>query len=342
MIPYVLRPIRLADLDYLKALTARMDDPIASLPDDRDLLCERIKLSLKSFAKKAEKPAKEYYLFALEHIPSGKVIGVSAIEASVGGGSYFFVYEIQKESFIHAPLNVSKTVDVLTFKTMKKGPSELCSLYLDPKYRVHGLGALLSSARYFFINTFPNRFGHEIIANLKGDRDEGNDSPFWKAIGDVFFGGNLATVDTMKSLGHKSFIRDLMPRHPIYIPLLPLNAQAVIGVVHPKTKPALHLLEKQGFNTGKWVDIFDAGPFAIANREDIKMIQNIRHAVVGEIIDPNNETATSSFLIANNSMDFRSCMGELIERPDGTVALDTDLAEALNIKQGSEVSYVRS
>lgn len=340
MIPYVLRPIKLTDLDDLKVLTAGMVDPVASLPDDKNLLCKRIKLSIKSFAKKSEEPEKEYYLFALEHTPSGKVIGVSGIEARVGGGGNFFVYEIQKETFIHAPLNVSKTVDVLSLKTIKKGPSELCSLYLDPSYRVHGLGTLISLARYLFINTFPKRFDLEIVANLRGYRDENDNSPFWQAIGDVFFGGNLTTVDTMKSLGHKAFIRDLMPRHPIYIPLLPLKAQAVIGKVHSKTMPALHLLEKQGFKTGKWVDIFDAGPYAVANREDIKMLQNIKQSIVDEIVKSKSDIPMTPVLVANNSLDFRACMSNIIKKTSGTVAIDTDLARALNTEKGSVISYV--
>ena len=49
MIPYVLRPIRLTDLDDLKSLTDNMEDSIASLPNDKALLIKRIKLSVKSF-----------------------------------------------------------------------------------------------------------------------------------------------------------------------------------------------------------------------------------------------------------------------------------------------------
>lgn len=341
MIPYVLRPIRLTDLDDLKSLTDNMEDSIASLPNDKALLIKRIKLSVKSFLSIPKEPSKEYYLFALEHTPSGKVIGVSGIEARMGGERCFFAYELQKEYFVYKPLKVSKTVDVLCLKTIKKGPSELCSLYLDPQYRIHGLGTLLASARYLFINTFPKRFDREIIANLRGYRDEDGNSPFWQVIGDIFFGDSLATVDTMKSIGHKAFVRALMPRHPIYVPLLPIRAQVVIGEVHHKTKPALHLLEKQGFKTGKWVDIFDAGPYALAKRKDIKIIKNIQHAIVGKILQRTNKVMKPSFLIANDSTDFRSCLGELTKRSDGTVSLASDLARALNAKEGSSISYVK-
>lgn len=341
MIPYVFRPIRLSDLGDLKALTATMTDSIASLPDNKDLLKKRIKLSEKSFAQKVSKPAKEYYFFALENVLLNKIIGVSAIEARIGGRHYFYAYELQKESFVHTPLKISKKIDVLCLTTIKKGASELCSLYLDPQYRVYGLGTFLSLARYVFIYAFPKRFNHEIIANLRGYRDENKVSPFWQAIGDTFFGGSLATVDMMKSFGHETFIRDLMPRHPIYVPLLPLKAQAAIGEVHPKTKPALHLLEKQGFKTGKWIDIFDAGPYAVAKREDIKLMKNIREGIVGKVNKPANENTAATFLIANNSLNFRACMGKVTRRSDGTLAVNEDLAQALNITEGLSISYAK-
>lgn len=341
MISYVLRPIRLTDLDDLKALTQGMDNSIASLPNDRAILQQRIEHSLQSFEKKIKSPGKEYYLFALEHIPFRKIVGVSGISGRIGEGTYFFAYERQKEVFEHCPLNVSKTVEVLKLKKIKKGPSELCSLYLSPQFRVHGLGSLLSLGRYLFINAFPNRFDTELIADMKGYRDENGNSPFWEAIGDIFFGGSLSTVDTMKSLGHKSFIRDLMPRHPIYIPLLPVKAQKAIGEVHTTAKPALHLLEKQGFKTGKWFDIFDAGPYAIAKRKNIKLIKNIRHATVTQIIQATSEASLTPFLIANDSIDFRACIGNLSKHPNETVTVNTNVARVLNLKEGSSISYVK-
>lgn len=339
MIPYVLRPIRLTDLDDLKSLTQSMDDSIASLPNDRDVLQERIELSVESFAKSPESPGKEYYLFALEEVQSGRVVGVSGISARIGEGTYFFAYERQKENFEHRPLHISKTVEVLKLKKVKKGPTELCSLYLSPQFRVHGLGSLLSLGRYLFINTFPDRFATELIADLKGYRDENGNSPFWQAIGDVFFGGSLSTVDTMKSLGHKSFIRDLMPRHPIYIPLLPKKAQMAIGEVNVKGKPALHLLEKQGFKTGKWFDIFDAGPYATVKRKNVKLIKSIRHATVLEIAEASGQASESLYLISNDSIDFRVCIGNLIQHSTGTVSVDSVVAKALNLKEGSSISY---
>lgn len=337
MIPFILRPIRLSDLDALKSLTESMHDPIASLPNDKQLLKKRIELSEKSFATNVHYPKTEYYLFALEDMASGTIIGVSAIYAKIGGQNFFFAYEIQKEIFSHPPLGISKTVDVLHFKKIHKALSEFCSLYIHPQFRKSGLSSLLSFGRCFFIDAFPRRFANEIIANLRGVRDSQGNSPFWEALGEVFFEGSLSKVDTMKAHGHKSFIQDLMPRHPIYIPLLPQKAQQAIGEVHTDTKPALRLLEKQGFHKSQWTDIFDAGPYLIAKRKDIKIIQSIHHTKMWKIIDPPEE-GSSKYFIANNSLDFRACVGDVIVKSDGSIEIDSNIAQALKVQEGNILS----
>lgn len=344
MLPYILHPIKLQNLNDLKKLTESMEDPIASLPNNKHLLKERIQFSLKSFSKKIRTPGNEYYLFALEHLPTKKIIGVSGIEARASESDYFFAYELQKETFSHPPLHIQKTVDVLALKTIKSKPSELCSLYLHPQYRTHGLGALLSLSRYLFIHTFPKRFSNELIANLRGYRDEQGQSPFWQAIGDIFFGGNLSTVDTMKSLGHKSFIRDLMPRHPIYIPLLPKNVQSIIGQVHHRTQPALHLLLKQGFKTGKWIDIFDAGPLASAKCKNIQILKNIKTSQITQITPSHKPlhplTSTpNTYILSNHSPNFKSCLATLNKITKNKTTINLDIAKALDLKIGDYFSY---
>lgn len=341
MIHYVLRSIHLEDLDDLKELTEGMRDGVASLPNNRDILAKRIELSQRSFGKKkVSAPGKEFYFFALENVVTGKVVGVCGIEARIGDGKYF-VYEKEKEIFESEALKVSNAVEVLKPRLIKKGPSELCSLYLSPRHRVQGLGKLLSLGRFLFINNFEKRFDEGIIANLRGYRDREGRSPFWETIGEVFFDGNLSRVDMMKSFGRESFIKDLMPRHPLYIPLLPKKAQAVIGKVHPKTRPALYLLVKQGFKVDKWFDILDAGPYAYAKRKDVNIIRNIKRGRVSRITKGKGEMGTGSFLISNNSLDFRACIGEVVRKRDGSFVIDEGVAEALRLREGSGMSCSR-
>lgn len=338
---FVLRPIKLKDLNQLKQITQEMSSPIASLPNDKKLLKSRIELSLRSFKKTVSQPSREYYLFVLEDLVNKKIVGTSAISARVGGQNFFFAYKIQKETFSYPPLNISKSVDVLHFKKIAKGPSELCSLYLTEELRNQHLGKLLSFGRCFFISTFNKRFTTEIVANLKGFRDQESRSPFWKALGKVFFGMSLAAVDTMKSFGHKSFIRALMPRHPIYIPLLPPEAQDSISTVAEDTQPALHLLEKQGFKKGEWVDIFDAGPFVKAKQNEIKLIQNMNSGIIENIVATPNNKKLPEYMIANSLIDFRACLGDIVQLSNGNIQINSNIAEILNVKIGDSVSYVK-
>ena len=66
--------------------------------------------------------------------------------------------------------------------------------------------------------------------------DDKGRSAFWDAVGKHFFGIDLVKADYL-SMVNKKFIADLMPRFPLYVPLLPPAAQAVIGQVHPETRP---------------------------------------------------------------------------------------------------------
>ena len=72
-------------------------------------------------------------------------------------------------------------------------------------------------------------------------------SPFWEWLEAHFFSMDFPTADYLSGIGNKVFIAELMPRYPIYTNLLSQEAQDVIGHVHEKTRPALRLLEREGF-----------------------------------------------------------------------------------------------
>ena len=80
----------------------------------------------------------------------------------------------------------------------------------------------------------------------------------------------------LSGLGEKDFIRDLMPRHPIYATLLPPAAQAAIGRVHAEAEPAWRLLVNEGLAPGGEVDIFDAGPLLAATLATVRTVREIR------------------------------------------------------------------
>lgn len=63
-----------------------------------------------------------------------------------------------------------------------------------------------------------------------------------------------------------------MPQHPVYIDLLPKKAQAVIGQVHERTRPALRMLESEGLRYEGYVDIFDGGPTVAAPVDTLRTV----------------------------------------------------------------------
>ena len=124
-----------------------------------------------------------------------------------------------------------------------------------------------------------------------------------------------------------------MPRHPLYVPLLPAAVQAALGRVHPDTEAALALLRSEGFVSMGEIDIFDAGPLVQAEVGKLRSVQQTRETVVGEIVT--GEAAEGPvFLLSNASLHFRACLGTPSELPDGTVGLAAPLAEVLQLRRG--------
>src|SRR5258708_1536546 len=84
-----------------------------------------------------------------------------------------------------------------------------------------------------------------VIEEMGGLVDGNGRSPFWECLGRVFFDTDFPNADYL-SMVNKKFIADLMPTHPIYIPLLPKEAQEAIGQVQEQTRPAVKLLGEEG------------------------------------------------------------------------------------------------
>ena len=70
--------------------------------------------------------------------------------------------------------------------------------------------------------------------------DEAGGSPFWDGVAGRFFGMNFQEADQFNAINGNQFIADLMPKHPIYIAMLPETARAVMGLPHPTGRAAMH------------------------------------------------------------------------------------------------------
>lgn len=332
----VIRPARLDDLPALLQLAEAAGVGLTTLPDDERLLRKRITASIHALSSDVEQPAGQSYLFVMEDLLTGQVGGTAGLVARVGGYEPFFSYSIRKRVHTSERLNISNEVKALHLESSHKGPSEIGTLFLHPEARGSGNGRLLSLSRFLFVAAFRERFDTEIIAEMRGVSDDDGNSPFWDAVGRHFFQVGFADADA-QSARDKAFVGEMMPRHPIYIPMLPPEVQAVVGRVHRQTVPALRLLEQEGFEYRDEVDVFDAGPMLRAHRDTIRSLTESKVAPLGRVVhDCQGETL---MLVANDSLDFRCCLGQVDEEGD-TVVLPRDVALAIGVRLGHSVRYV--
>lgn len=333
----VIRPIERDDLDRLVELADRAGFGLTTLPRDRELLRKRILNSENSFRKQTEEPGGESYLFVLEN-DRGAVVGTCAIVAKVGGYEPFYTYQIERTDHHSDVLDVHKQIPVLKLLEEHDGPTEIGSLFLEPDHREEGLGRLLSLSRFLFIAQFPQLFEDMIIAEMRGWIDEDGSSPFWDALGRHFFDVDLPTADYL-SMKDKRIIAELMPEHPIYVPLLPEKARDVLGQVHERTKPALEILRKEGFEFAGMVDIFEAGPLIGCAKSNLRIIRGAEQHTVSIVERP---LESKPQLISNTPdelMNFQTTLGSIASGDDG-IKLHRDVANQLNVSDGDVVYHV--
>lgn len=334
----VVRPIRANDYPALYQMAVESGHGFTSLPVNEELLMRKINRSVSAFAKTVIAPGDEGYLFVLEDTDSGQICGTSALEAAVGLDDAFYHYHLGKVVHSSRSLGVYKTVDILTLCNDYTGVSELCTLFLRTPFRQKHNGRLLSKMRFLFLAEFAERFSDKVIAELRGVSDPQGNSPFWQWLQEHFFSVDFPTADYLTGIGQKEFIAELMPKYPIYVSLLSQGAQQVIGKVHEQTRPALALLESEGFSCRGYVDIFDAGPTVEARTSHVRTIRESQRFKVqlGDV------TGGEPYLISNTALaGFRACCAELMPQKNEYLTIPHPLASALQVKAGDWVRISR-
>lgn len=330
----VIRPVELKDLDRLFELANLAGFGLTSLPKDKSVLKNRVLESMYSFSKHAERPRGELYIFVLEDIEHGIVAGTSNIVSKVGGFEPFYAYKIQTCVHESKSLNFRKEIQSLMLVAEHSGPTEIGGIFMAPEYRKHGAGRLLSLFRFVFMALDPKRFDPTVIAEIRGVVDDNGNSPFWEAIGKHFFDMEYSKADLL-SVSDKRFIGDLMPTCPIYVPLLPQDARDIIGKPHELAKPAMRMLEQEGFVYSGMVDIFEAGPVVECPLARIRTVIESRSSIVEHItID---EVDSRPFVIARATGEFRACMGGVEETSFGGIRINSRIAGALDLSVGAKV-----
>jgi arginine N-succinyltransferase len=331
----VIRPVATSDLDALVSLASLAGVGLTTLPKDRELLSKRIRKSVDSFKTQADHPGGEAYLFVMEDLAASKIVGACGIVSKVGGFQPFYSYKIESVLFESKVINVRQEVPILKLHEEHDGPCEIGSLFLHPDYRHSGNGQLLQAVRFLFMAEHPQRFESTVVSEIRGTLDEQGRSPFWDALGRHFFAIDFAQADRL-SVVNKKFIAELMPRHPIYIPLLPSAAQAVIGKPHVESAKAVKNLEREGFTFANMVDIFDAGPVVSCPRDEIRTVKTSRRDRVAAILE---KSEAPMHLLGTTAENFRACKGALEQRIGEGVAITAESAAALEISAGESIRF---
>lgn len=335
----VIRPITSSDYPALHDIAVESGIGFTSLPVNENLLRSKIERSVSSFTSAVEQPGNQGYLFVMEDTETGEVVGTSGIEATVGLDDAFYHYHLGKVVHASRELKVHNTVDILTLCNDYTGVSEICTLFLRESARKGSNGRLLSKFRFLFMLEHQQRFAQTVIAEMRGVSDDSGKSPFWQWLEEHFFSMDFPTADYLTGIGDKVFIAELMPKYPIYVNLLSDAAQEVIGKVHEKTRPALQLLQQEGFSCQGYVDIFDAGPTVEANLQNIRTAQASRNMQVE--IDDNKASEGEPCYVINTLVDnFRAKATDVYADKDQQIAyLSQACATALMVESGDQIRF---
>ncbi|HWK35938.1 arginine N-succinyltransferase [Sphingomonas sp.] len=326
-----IRAARDEDIEHLYEMAKLTGGGFTNLPPDRGALTAKLERSHTAFARTDDTPTDELFVLVLENVATGEVRGTCQIFTQVGQRWPFYSYRIGTLTKHSEELGRTFRSELLNLVNDLEGSSEVGGLFLHPGERAGGLGLLLARSRYLFIRAHRARFADRLLAELRGIIDEAGGSPFWDGVAGRFFGMNFQDADSFNAVHGNQFIADLMPRHPIYIAMLPESARAVIGLPHPSGRAAMRMLENEGFAFESYVDIFDGGPTMTVRTDQVRTIRDAVDMTVSDVA----AGGSASLLATGRLADFRACMGHV---GDGTI--DPASAEALGVAAGATVSHV--
>ena len=331
--PYVLRPATLADFDEFYAMAVESGPGFTSLPVDEEILRQNLSKAEQSFAGTLEQPEYGKYLMMLEDLETGSLAGCSAVKAGVGIKSPFFNYRIITLAQASQEAGRRFDMDALILTNEFVGCTEVGTLFLRPQHRgAGGLGRLLAQARYLLMATRPHWFGEKVIAELRGVVSHDGDTPFWECLGRHFFKMSFPEADMLSATTDNQFIVDLMPKYPIYVDLLPDEAREVIGRCHNDGVPAFKLLEWEGFNFERVVDIFDGGPIMQVNRD---MVRTTRESRVMEL-EVGPATGSTGIAARLELESYRACLIEGAVLGENRFMTSEETLEKLKLKRGDK------
>jgi arginine N-succinyltransferase len=292
---FVVRPVELSDIAALESLAAVSMPGVHTLPRTREKIVEAIERSIASFAAQVDIPSEESYQFVLEASGTREIVGTAAIHASAGSNGTYFSFRNDVAQQVSRDLNISHSVHALTLCSELTAYSQLSGFYLRNRGTAGLEAALLSRARLLFAVLAPHRFGDRFFVPLAGITDANGNSPFWDALGRKFF--KMDFLDAERVIGgarNRTLIVELMPHYPVYVPLLPGDAQAAMGQIHPDGELAFNLLTEEGFEADEYIDIFDGGPILQAQKNALRSFNSSMLRRVASAVTPADAAGDSA------------------------------------------------
>jgi arginine N-succinyltransferase len=343
---YVVRPVEPADIDALETLLAAAMPGVHTLPRTRDKIEAFVERSVASFAAQVDFPSEESYLFVLQDLERGELAGTAAIHASAGSNGTYFAFRNDVIQQVSRDLNISHSVHALTLCSELTAYSQLSGFTLRRREEAGCEAALLSRARLLYAMLAPHRFGERFFVPLAGVTDDAGQSPFWDALGRKFF--KMDFLDAERTIGgarNRTLIVELMPHYPVYVPLLPGPAQAVMGQIHPNGELAFNLLTEEGFEADEYIDIFDGGPILQAHKKALRSFCGAlsRRVATQEAGAAANDPETLvNYAVASGERDFRAVVLPCAPTENAEVlVLPAWAQKVLHVAPGDDVLCVR-
>ena len=332
---WVVRPAQPDDLKAVLELAGGVGPRMSStLPAKDEALAEKIQQSVRSFQGTNDPEEGLRFLFVLENSDTGKVSGVAGIDARAGNGQPFYNY--RKDALIHASheLGVSRRVEVLYPSHALTDHTLLCAFTVDPALRGTDAFELLSRARMMFIASHRHLFTDHAVVEIQGVQTESGRVPFWDSLGRHFFNMDFETADQHSGALSKTFIAELMPPNPVYVTLLTPEAQSALGRAHEKTLPTYELLQREGFQAGAYLDIFDAGPVLEARTDSLKTIVA---SLPGRLHGSPTEDGELCLISGGTQAQFRCTLSPIAETLKGDVKVPVKTWHCLSLDAGDQI-----
>lgn len=334
---YIIRALNANDLSWLMHIASKVGYGFSSLPNNRAYIEKRVATVVKSFAQEIP-PEQRIFLFVLENATTKQQMGLCGLDLSLDHEQLFYNFRVDTLLQTYPELNISVEHKLLRVAFDFQDASELISFWIDPAFRHLGLAKSLSFARFLFIAQHIAWFGPQIIAEIRGSVNEEGISPFWEAAGRPFFKMDYNVADQLTYVDNKRFIAALIAREPIYIDLLPTEAQQVIGVEHKESIVARKMLEEQGFRYNNHVDIFDAGPVIACNTKEIKTVVESKLATIDKIMSEISQSVNA--LVYNCEIQAKFMSGLINVNNADKIIITDDMAKCLELSVGSKIRYI--